>query len=71
MRSVDISCQRVYQELVYRKKPFQEMSKGLAALTLASQTPSPLLPVLFSRFLNPRGPNYLGAWNRLRKIILT
>ena len=71
MKSLDISCQTVYQELVYQKKPFQEMSTGLAALPLASQTPFPLLPVLFSRFLKPRRPDYLGAWNRLRKIILT
>ena len=30
-----------------------------------------IIIVLFSRFFNPRGPDYLGAWNRLRKIILT
>ena len=48
------------------------MSTGPAALPLVRLTPPPPpLPVLFSRFLNPRGPDYLGAWNRLRKIINT
>ena len=56
--------------MVYRNKPFQKMITGPAALPLASFPPPPP-PVLFSRFLNPRGPDYLGAWNRLRKIILT
>ena len=32
---------------------------------------SPFPPVIFpcSRFLNPRGPNYLGAWNRVALLL--
>ena len=49
-----LTNQRVYQELVYRKEPFEEMITGSAALPLPS-----FLSFFFScsRFLNSEDPN--------------
>ena len=58
----NLTNQRIYQEMVSRNKLFKRKDYRLRRTSSLQ-----FLPVLFScsRFLNPRGPDYLGARNRL------
>ena len=57
----NLTNQRVYQELVYRNKPFKKMITGSATLPLPS-----FLPFYFHvHVFSTRRPDYLRAWNRL------
>ena len=60
----NLTNQRVYQELVYRNGSFKEMITGSAAPALPVSSHFIFLFAL-SQF---SGPDYLGAWNRLRKV---
>ena len=60
--SVDVTNQKLYQELVYWNKPFKEMITGSVAFSLLQCSPTFFLVLALSQFSEP---DYLGAWNRL------
>ena len=60
--SVDVSNQRLHQELVYRNKPFKEMITTSIAFSPLQYSPAFFFVFALSQFSEP---DHLGAWNRL------